>query len=134
MPTKFQEYVNKELPKRIATNDAAVDMEAGKVFVTTGVGLLTEAQSYSAGGGYIYESEVFTLDDTDISNMYVLLSYTPNDTESIEFNVRHAPTQFHGVDYAQDATYQKRITWEGYNLEDTLQVGDQVVVNYLRSL
>jgi len=44
----FETFVNAELPKRIGTNDDPTAVPAGKVPVTTGVGLLTSFENYSA--------------------------------------------------------------------------------------
>ena len=42
----FTQYVNTELPKRIATNESPLDVPPGMVFVTLGAGLLTELKPY----------------------------------------------------------------------------------------
>ncbi len=47
----FQGYVNAELPKRVATNEDPTQIPEGKVFVTTGVGLITELKPYSTTEG-----------------------------------------------------------------------------------
>jgi hypothetical protein len=49
MATQFENFVNLELPKRIATNENPLNVQAGKVPVTTGVGLLTEFKDYNVG-------------------------------------------------------------------------------------
>ena len=53
MATPFENFVNIELPKRIATNDNPLTVQPGKVPVTTGVGLLTEFQDYKVDNNYI---------------------------------------------------------------------------------
>lgn len=51
MATEFENFVNIELPRRIATTTNPLDVSSGMVPVTTGVGLLTEFQPYSGGSG-----------------------------------------------------------------------------------
>lgn len=47
----FENFVNLELPKRIATNHDPLDVPEGMVPVTTGVGLVTEFKPYGGGEG-----------------------------------------------------------------------------------
>lgn len=47
--SQFEDFVNTELPKRIATNESPLDVPPGMVFVTLGVGLLTELKPYTSG-------------------------------------------------------------------------------------
>lgn len=51
MATPFENFVNAELPKRLATNIDPTSVPAGKVPVTTGVGLLVEFLDYLTGSG-----------------------------------------------------------------------------------
>lgn len=46
----FENFVNSELPKRIATDESPLETPAGMVFVTTGTGLMTEARPYISSG------------------------------------------------------------------------------------
>lgn len=50
MPTSFENFVNTELPKRIATNESPTTPQAGDIPVFTGVGLLTESKTASEAG------------------------------------------------------------------------------------
>jgi hypothetical protein len=50
--SQFESFVNAELPKRIGTNADPTSVPAGKVPVTTGVGLLTEFEDYGAPPEY----------------------------------------------------------------------------------
>ena len=50
--SQFENFVNSELPKRIGTNDDPTAVPAGKVPVTTGVGLLTVFEDYGAPPEY----------------------------------------------------------------------------------
>jgi hypothetical protein len=50
MATAFENFVNTELPKRIATNESPTTPQAGDIPVFTGVGLLTESKSTSELG------------------------------------------------------------------------------------
>lgn len=45
MATAFQTFVNKELPKRIYTDEGPLDVSAGLILVTTGVGLGIETKT-----------------------------------------------------------------------------------------
>lgn len=128
----FQNFVNKELPKRVATNADPTSVPQGKVFVTTGEGLLTELASPSDGTGQVVEREEFELTDTDISNMYVPISYEPISGSTITMDIKNAPAQYQGDDFDQDDSFAKRITWEGYNLQDVLQAGDKIIISYFR--
>ena len=44
----FEDFVNVELPKRIATNQNPLSVPADMVWVTTGVGLMVELRPYGA--------------------------------------------------------------------------------------
>lgn len=50
MATSFENFVNTELPKRIATNESPTTPQAGDIPVFTGVGLLTESKTASEAG------------------------------------------------------------------------------------
>lgn len=50
MPTSFENFVNTELPKRIATNESPTTPQAGDIPVFSGVGLLTESKTASEAG------------------------------------------------------------------------------------
>lgn len=50
MPTSFENFVNTELPKRIATNESPTTPQAGDIPVFSGVGLLTESKTASDAG------------------------------------------------------------------------------------
>ena len=49
--SEFESFVNTELPKRVATNQNPLTVPPGMVFVTTGVGLLTELLPYGGAPG-----------------------------------------------------------------------------------
>ncbi len=49
--SQFESFVNAELPKRVATNADPLVIPPGQVFVSTGVGLLTELRPYVSGSG-----------------------------------------------------------------------------------
>ena len=54
MATPFEDFVNVELPKRVSSKDNALTMTAGKIPVTTGVGLdctFVNPSSLISGGG-----------------------------------------------------------------------------------
>jgi len=78
------------------------------------------------------EVEVFDLTSSDIINMYVSLLYQPIDAEDTKMTIKNAPVQFYGDDFKQDATFLKRITWEGLELEQSLEVGDKLTITYIR--
>ncbi len=50
MATPFENFVNTEIPKRLATNTDPLTVPSGKMPVTTGVGLLVEFQDVPTGG------------------------------------------------------------------------------------
>lgn len=50
MATAFENFVNTELPKRIATNESPTTPQAGDIPVFSGVGLLTESKTASEAG------------------------------------------------------------------------------------
>lgn len=50
MATAFENFVNTELPKRIATNESPTTPQAGDIPVFSGVGLLTESKTPSEAG------------------------------------------------------------------------------------
>ena len=50
MATSFENFVNTELPKRIATNESPTTPQAGDIPVFSGVGLLTESKTASEAG------------------------------------------------------------------------------------
>jgi len=83
--------------------------------------------------GEYFESETFTLTETDITNMYVQLSQIPATSAEIEFHIRSAPAQEYGTDFKQDETFLRRITWETLGLEGSLQAGDEIRITYTRS-
>ena len=62
MPTSFENFVNTELPKRIATNESPTTPQAGDIPVFTGVGLLTESKTASEAG---LATETFATDAAD---------------------------------------------------------------------
>ena len=78
------------------------------------------------------EIEQFSLTSLDISNMYVALTYQPIEPIDVDFSVKGAPFQNYGDDYKQDATFLKRITWEGLDLEGILSIDDKVTITYIR--
>lgn len=62
MATAFENFVNTELPKRIATNESPTTPQAGDIPVFTGVGLLTESKTASEAG---LATETFATDAAD---------------------------------------------------------------------
>jgi len=47
MATQFENFVNKELPKRISTEQDPLTLPVGKILITTGIGLGVEFQDPS---------------------------------------------------------------------------------------
>jgi hypothetical protein len=76
-----------------------------------------------------YYTEDFTLDATDISNKYIILSNAPVTKETTRLTIIGGTEQFYSIDFVvtnDDAG--KRLTWNGYNLDGILGIGDQIVV------
>lgn len=124
--------VYKELAVRSAVYEVG---EPGQILVKVdSKGRLYENRNISdvIGSSYVVEAESFTLTDTDISNMYVSLAYEPLSGFEISLEIQHAPVQYRGYDFDQDEDFAKRITWEGYDLQDTLQAGDRLIITYRR--
>lgn len=78
------------------------------------------------------EVETFVLTSAQIAQMYVPLVYQPLVAEDVKLTIKNAPVQYYGDDYMQDATFLKRITWEGLELEHVLSIGDKLTITYTR--
>lgn len=87
----------------------------------------------SSTGGELVEAELFVLNDTDISNKFVVLAHIPVYGYEINCKVKGAPSQHYGDDYKQDGTFLKRITWEGLGLSEILETGDKLTIIYTRN-
>lgn len=83
----------------------------------------------TATGGDDVIIDRFTLDVTDISNGFVILSQLPNANET-KMSVKSAPYQFYGVDFTVNGN---KIEWQGLGLDGLLQVGDNVTVTYTKA-
>lgn len=89
-------------------------------------------QDFIPGATETYQSETFTLTETDIANKFITVAYEPLDSAEIGFEIQNAPSQYYGEDYKQDTSFSKRITWEGLALDGVIQAGDKVTVTYIR--
>ncbi len=76
-----------------------------------------------------FYTETITLDATDISNKYIILSSAPVTKETTQLSVIGGTTQFYSIDYTvTNDDSGKRLTWTGLNLDGILSIGDQLVV------
>lgn len=85
-----------------------------------------------------YEEELFTLTSTNITNEFVDLQYEVTTPHSMtRMFPRFGPEQHYGLDFTiiVDGTGQyRRISWDGYELENLLSVGDELLIAYRRDL
>jgi len=101
-----------------------------KVQDTAGGTWVSEGSSTSTG--LLIEVETFTLDATDISNMYVTITYAPDPAEDTKLEIKNACGQHYGDDYKQNSLFLKRIEWESMDLEGVLIAGDKLTITYTR--
>ncbi len=81
--------------------------------------------------GIIYP-ETFTLNQNHISQKYLILEKTP-ETDFIYFQPSGGPPQTMGECFTLDR-FQRKVSWEDFELENYLEVGDTVDVFYSVSL
>jgi len=83
-------------------------------------------------GGSTLINEFFTLSSTDITNKYITLAYVPDIMSSIIMEISGAPQQLLNVDYEVSDSNSYRITWEGFGMENILEIGEKINMNYSR--
>jgi hypothetical protein len=74
--------------------------------------------------------QVFTLGATEITNKYVTLAAVPADASRVVANVKGAPFQVYGDDFAMDNTNADRVTWSALGLDGLVAAGDKIIVEY----
>lgn len=118
----------------VASNPKATIVNESKTidisYVTNEIHVELGSCNCSGASGDSVKIESFTLTDTDIANMFVVLEQTPTDIGRIDLQIAHAPTQVYGVDFKQDALFLRRITWEGLGLDGALEAGDKIKISY----
>ncbi len=94
---------------------------------------IKEAIQLTSAAGTIREVEYFTLDVDDITHKYVVLSYSPIDTE-IQFNIVGGVPQAYSYDFILKNSTQ--ISWSTADtisgLEGGLKIGDTIQIEYSR--
>ena len=79
----------------------------------------------------IHQIENITLKASDINNKYIFLAQEPMDKDTIIVQVKGGPIQHQGTDFIiVNGTNNKKISWDGYLLENSLAVGDILVIEY----
>jgi len=97
---------------------ASVDPITGEITLPTG------------GGGTGQYRETFTLDATDITNKYILVSTDITVDSTTTMNVSGLPDIVYGRDFTVDGTNKKQIKWDTLELDGVLQIGDFLELYY----
>lgn len=84
----------------------------------------------SGSGGSDRRAEAFTLDNTDITNEYVDLAFTPSDPDNVTLNVRGGTVQYPGEDFEviTNGVSIKRVSWAGLTYSPS--VGAKLIIEY----
>lgn len=83
------------------------------------------------GGGGTYAVDLVTLDATDISNKYVLLTVAPTTKPDTIVRVVGGIVQDYNIDYLVTADDSgRRLSWDGKGLESLLEIGDKLIISY----
>lgn len=77
-----------------------------------------------------FEVDYFTLDATAVVQKYVTLSGLPSSPTDVAMDLIGGTAQAINGDFAVDST---KVTWDGYTLDGTMSLGDQVRVIYDRT-
>lgn len=124
------ELIDKIAPK----NDGFVGMvDADQVIGGAEGGTLPNATVSSANiiqhiAEISEKSESFTLDATDISNKYIDIAGTINNSQSVYVIIENVGIMAEqGIDFSYSGS---NVYWTGYELENTLEVGDKLRVFY----
>lgn len=81
----------------------------------------------SAASGISYSVNIYTLNSTDISNKFVLLSDIPTTPSDTILNIIGGIVQDYGNDYEVSMNI---LSWDGLGLESILSVGDKIIVQF----
>lgn len=93
----------------------------------TGQIIDTGSSSGGGGGGSSFIVDLFTLDSTDISNKFIILSSTPQDSSKVLLSVITGIDQDNGTDYSVTGT---TLSWNALGLDSLLEAGMKLVVTY----
>lgn len=77
-----------------------------------------------------FHKDTFIISALDLINKYITLTYEPISQVRINLSIIEAPPQFYDIDYRQDNSQLKRITWDGLGLDGNIAVDDKVIVIY----
>jgi hypothetical protein len=80
---------------------------------------------------YVFMSEEFVLNEFQVEDEAVVLTYPPVNPSSVALNIVTGPPQNYGTDFT---VYEDILTWRGFNLDSQLQIGDIIRVVYLGDL
>jgi hypothetical protein len=69
----------------------------------------------------------FTLNGTDISNGFVVLSLTPSVAGNTILSIENAGGMFYGIDFTVTGNH---LSWTGLALDGILSSGDKLTVTY----
>jgi len=133
MATPFENFVNAELPKRIGTNEDPTSVSAGKVPVTTGIGLLVEFRDYIAGTGT-------NLEIVDIINSFIVTNEVPErspidgDIFVVDYQyIPHSLCVYHnGIRLAENRDFIPYNEYSFQLLYTDIEVEDNIIVDYKR--
>ncbi len=78
----------------------------------------------------VSKTERFVLTSSDISNKYILLEEEPVDHNDVFVYISGGTNQILGLDYIFDGYEKQKLIWEGYRLENDLEVWDELVIIY----
>jgi len=72
----------------------------------------------------------YVLTTTNINNRFVMLSEEPENIDDIFVQILGGTIQKRFIDYDIDDIDNKKIIWEGYQLQQELEVWDELVITY----
>lgn len=94
---------------------ATIDPSTGEIVIPTG------------GSGSI---ENFTLDATDISNKYVLVSTDVTIDRATKMSINGLGNLYFGTEFTVDGVNKKKIKWDSLSLDGVLVIGDEMEITY----
>lgn len=113
------------LPLALQASEIVYDLDTKSFWGGNG----TTLGGFPLGAGYAEgATEIITLTQTDIDNKYVDLSRMPLSPDFISLEVIGGILQLYGVDYT---TTGMQLSWDGLGLDNFLEVGDILVINYI---
>ena len=92
---------------------------------------ITGEVTFPVASGSIKMREVFTLNGTDITNKFILVTADITSDSDTEFKVSGLAPQFYSESYVVDGVNKKKVKWNGLALDGLLLSGDVVEVLYI---